>query len=588
MAKTKLKKEDSLFSSANIVAFFGILAIAFIVHMPTFSLALFGDDWLAFYRYEYHLGRWAEGTNNFFPLLFTVYGAQDITMGLLSEIFGYTALPYYILSFALRILASAGLYFLSIKITGKRIVGFMAALLFAISPTGLDATNWVFNMPSFVAIFFMSLFLYFFIMSREKGAEKGIIFSGVFYYLSVLSATIRMHLLPSVFLVLDLLWLIYERNIRTLKLVLARVAVLIFLLFLLKNSGGIMGSSGEFMGRIQNGINIIQSSVTEGDKSILLNPFVIIGRLLIPEGAWPAANKIFPTLLLRHLVFISLLAISPFIIYLLKITKKSKVKILLTILASIAIWTLVVKFFLPAHYSGRDSSFVGPALLGGYITIVGLAASYAANTKKASLYVLGTLAIVYLSFALPWIWYPNGVFATTHRYLITTSAGFALFIGALISLTDNESRAVYFTRAILAFYIVQSMVTYLFFADLVPVRGTKISDKVWGSMPEIEAVYSNEPLVFYYEGNSSVVYHLITFGLPPHIALLYDKPDNPPIPLSTKEEVLTAVTTGDNLPAYGLPAEPLSIESVYGFLIEENGNVIDISPMLRDEINSRL
>ena len=82
------------FSTSLLLGFIVIILVSFFTFSPSFKLALFGDDWLAFFRYVQHLGPRSSGEWNHLTYYLTPYGPQDITMGILYKIFGFTASPF--------------------------------------------------------------------------------------------------------------------------------------------------------------------------------------------------------------------------------------------------------------------------------------------------------------------------------------------------------------------------------------------------------------------------------------------------------------------------------------------------------------
>ncbi|MCH7730080.1 hypothetical protein IID21_00960 [Patescibacteria group bacterium] len=109
-------------------------------------------------------------------------------------------------------------------------------------------------------------------------------------------------------------------------------------------------------------------------------------------------------------------------------------------------------------------------------------------------------------------------------------------------------------------------------------------------MPAIEDVRkgSKQPLIFYFEGNSTIVYYVLTFGFPPHMSLIYDIRDGGklPVPMNVWDDVVTATTTGKNLAAYGYKPTPLAIENVYAFELTKEGTMKNITSQTRVKLNS--
>ena len=351
-----------------------------------------------------------------------------------------------------------------------------------------------------------------------------------------------------------------------------------------------MGSSSEIVGRALGGFNIIKTSIEAGDPSILLNPIVIVGRLFIPESIWPLVLNYFSKPNLRHIVPFSLAITIPFAIYYLYLENRNIKKKAVVLVSGLVLWTVIVKLLLPISYVPRDPVFVGPALLGGYITITGILIALITKKKVLKFFLLGSIAITYLSFALPWIWVPDGLFGTTHRYLIVTNAGVALFFGSLISVSNKKATTLYITLVSLVFVFIHANITNSYFSKLVSERGVEISKKVWSSMPAIEDVRkgSKQPLIFYFEGDSTIIYHVLTFGFPPHMSLIYDIREGGklPVPMSVWDDVVTATTTGKNLTAYGYEAKPVPVEKIYAFELTKEGTMDDITPQTRAKLNN--
>ena len=156
-----------------------VLVLSLFTLFPSFHLALFGDDWLVFYRYLKDLGPESSGPYNNFTFLFTPYGSFDVLMGFLRNFFGYDSTPYYIVSYIFRLIASISFYPIINYLTKNKLAAIFSMIFFSVTPIGLDTTNWVFNMPSYITIALFNLFLYFFFLSRKTGKSKLFLLSGL-------------------------------------------------------------------------------------------------------------------------------------------------------------------------------------------------------------------------------------------------------------------------------------------------------------------------------------------------------------------------------------------------------------------------
>ncbi len=108
-------------------------------------------------------------------------------------------------------------------------------------------------------------------------------------------------------------------------------------------------------------------------------------------------------------------------------------------------------------------------------------------------------------------------------------------------------------------------------------------------MPYIKEVGDNKPLVFYFEGegtNVDILHDVITFGFPPHMALLYGvtEENRTPIPMSDFREVVSAVTDGKSFAPYSHPIKAMPVDRVYAFHLQGKDNLINITDIAREKL----
>lgn len=578
----------------NIFLFGVIILAGFLALKDSFYLSLFGDDWLAFWRYNYHLGPQSLKEFNHLSYFLTVYGPQDVIMGLLEKVLGMNSPFYFIISFSFRMFAALSLFPLVYYVTKSRFAGFLAALFFAVSFIGIETTNWVFNMPSYLGIAFFNLFLYFFFVSREPKQNKKIFIAALFFYLAFVTAPIRMTGLPIMVMLLEGFWFLQNKSYQTVKKILIRIGILAIVFLLVKFGGQSLGITNDHLQRLLIGLTEISTSLSAGRSDILLNPFITIGALFIPDSSW---NTV---LLVKHPSMFLSLYLPFFVIFLsfvLLITKTIKSRFIAIFLISNVclgiIWTLFVRYISKQNLLTFNDSFkVGEALIGGYVLIllITLILRYK-NTTKGTLFFL-SLVILLLSFALPWFFAPGNYITTSHRYLILTSIGVSLIWAALATLFSHKIYRAIFTTIFIVCIVLQVQANQQYFAKLTTTRGNGISDTIWTQvlkeLPDIKT--TPPPLVFYFEGtteNSDTINDVITFGFPPHIAFLYDlyhDHDRIPIPLTNYKELKQIVMTGKPLPAYGRKEEPLPLSQIYAFKLEGRTKLINITKQTRDSL----
>ncbi len=130
--------------SNNMTLFFPlvIILISLLSLFPTFYIGLYGDDWLAIFRYVVHVSPPSKEGWNYFSYFLTPYGSQDIIMGLLHQNFGNQAFYFEITSYIFRMIAAFSLYPLVFYLTKSKIATFFAILFFSVTTIGFDSTGW--------------------------------------------------------------------------------------------------------------------------------------------------------------------------------------------------------------------------------------------------------------------------------------------------------------------------------------------------------------------------------------------------------------------------------------------------------------
>lgn len=508
-----------------------ILIISVFTFLPSFKLALFGDDWLAFFRFREHVDPGFSKSWNYLTYYLTPYGSQDILMGILQKIFDYQSTWYYLLSYIFRLFAAFSFYPLVYYLTKSRLASFFAVLFFSVTTTGLDTTNWVFNMPSYITIALFNFFLYFFLRQREKNNLFLLIVSALFYYLAYITTPIRMH--GSLFFIffLEVFWVLQERFGVTKKAAIRFVAMLgVFLL--IRYTGQSQGPPQEASERFLLGIKAMSQMVSQGNLDFIFNPIIMFASTLVPDFILPFSTR-------GSRIF--LLFIGGFLFF-------------LTIY-------LLIKLF---------------------------------KEKKATGLFLGFSWSI-LSFFFAWWWVPQSIFPTTYRYLIVSAAGISILLAIVISLGKNQKRQVWILATACLILLAHLVSTRIYLNDLVNSHGQSISDKIWSQIPYVAEIGKiREPIIFYFESdgtNGAVLHDVITFGFPPHIALLYnlsEKDGGFPVPMDNLPQLVSAVTDGQSLAAFGYPAKPVSLDRIYAFRLQGRDNLINVTDGARKQLEALL
>jgi hypothetical protein len=588
----KLKHKNILFSLFFILS---ITLLGFFALKDSFRLTLFGDDWLVFWRYNYHLGAESLKEFNYFTYFLTVYGPEDMSLGIFQSIFHYNALPYFIVSFILRTLAAISIFPLVYSLTKDKLAGFIASLFFAISVIGIETTNWVFNMPSYLAIITLNFFLII-LANRNVLSKKKLLLLGLLFYLTFIIQPIRMTGLPIITIIILLFWLLERFSFSTFKNIAIRVGIIVLAFLLVKFGGQSLGTSSEMVQRVVTGITTIVQQIGAGNIAILLNPFVILGSFFLPDILWNKLHFFRPGISMIISLYLPLLAVftafTALVYKRLSLEKNSRFFLIANLSGGI-IWTLFVRFISKQDFIHlNDPYMITAAILGGYFIILMLTLLKHYFGKPQGQIILLALCVSLFSFIVPWLFTPIGVFSTIHRYLILSSMGIGLFWASMVYLFKKSKLIYLLLPFILVAFVFQIQANHFFFSQLVTSRGNDIGSTIWEQLSKDLPDIKNEktPLVFYFAGdttNSDTVNDAITFGFPPHIAVMYNVYhdfDRIPIPVANYTELEEIVMTGKPLNAHGRPQKPLPIEQIYAYKLEGRTKLINITKETRAEL----
>lgn len=575
------------------IQFLFIISVALITLFPTFKLALFGDDWLAFFRYFQHLGPESSGAWNHLTYYLTPYGPQDIIMGFLQIIFGFNSTPYYFISFILRILAALSFYPLVFFLTKNKLATFFAVLFFSVTIVGFDASNWVFNMPSYITISLFNLFLYFFLLNREGNKIKILAASAILYYLAYITTPIRMHGSLVFIFLLEAFWVFQERDLKTLKRAAIRFSIILAVFFIIRFTGHSQGPSQEATERFGIGIKAMSEMLAAGRFDFIFNPIIMFGSMIIPDFILPSVQIISKSKLLWTALlpsFVGFLIISAL---LLKDIFTAKLKFFKKIIIAACCFIIIVIVTHQANLTTfNDSRYILLTLIGGFsvILIFFLLFEFFKQKNISTALFLG-LSWSILSFFFAWWWAPTSIFPTTYRYLIVSVIGMSILLATIISLGKDKKLQLSIFTVFCLILILHLISTRIYINALIGSHGQQISSKIWASIPHISEIgKTKEPIIFYFEGdgtNDTILHDVITFGFPPHIAILYNLREEDggfPVPMSDLKDVISAFADGKTLTAYGYPVKPVPLEQIYAFHLQGKDNLINVTDRLREKL----
>lgn len=507
-----------------IFAVFVIFFISLITFLPSFSLALFGDDWLAFWRYLTHLGPAPREHWTHISYLLTPYGSQDIMMGLLRNIFGFQGTYFQMVSFFLRMIAAFSLYPLISYLTKSKLATFFAILFFAITTTGIETTNWVFNMPTYITISLFNLFLYLFLKEREKKSYLVIAISAIIYYFSYIITPIRMHGSLILVFLLEIFWSFQKKDGKILTRSALRFSLILLVFLFIRFSGQSLGPSNEPIERFTSGIKTSSDLLSKGEIGFIFYPVIILGSMLIPDFILPIGIKNVILLLTGSLILITSLY------FIIKHFKKGLVS---------------TGFFLGISWS-------------------------------------------ILSFFFAWWWVPNTIYPGHYRYLAVSAVGISILLALIIGLAKTLRNQVIITAILSSFVILHIVSTNYYFRLMEGFHSQQLTDKIWSSIPYIPTIGKEPVVFYFQGNidNYVILHNVITFGFPPHMQLLYSltERDPAPLPMTNWEDVVSAVKDGQSFKPHGYPLKPIGINQVYAFYLEGKDNLINITEIARQKL----
>lgn len=504
-------------------------------------------------------------------------------MGVMQKTVGFESTWYYLTSYTFRIVAAFSFYPLVFYLTKSKIASFFAVIFFSITVIGFDATNWVFNMPTYITIALFNLFLFFFLKAREDKRLPILIVAGVLYYLAYITTPIRMHgSLPFIFL-LELFWVFQKRSLKVVKVAALRFSIIVFIFLVIRFTGQSQGPPQEPMERFLIGLTQDMQMLAQGRFDFIFYPVVMFGSMLIPDLIGPqgqinAIRQLLPMLILTTLIF------SVIAFFIIKNAGKFNSKFFINLLIALGLWGVSVILI----YRGNQNSFnntnqIFSLLIGGYTLIL-------ISFLRSQALFLGAFWAI-LSFFFAWWWAPTSIFPTTYRYLIVSAIGVTILFAALISLGKEKKHQVTLFVFFCLFLIIHIASSRLYINTLLNSHSQETFSKVWDKIPHIPEIgKSKEPIIFYFEGdgtNGGILHDVITFGFPPRMAILYnirEEDGGIPVPMDNFNQVISAVTDGKALPAYGYPVKPVPTDRVYAFYLQGKDNMVNVTNEARKQL----
>lgn len=422
-----------------------VILTQYLLGNKSLEMGFFTDDWMFLTIYRAYISNpildlvsaWRNiGSHNF---------SHSYYLGILYSIFGLDYTAFRVTNLILKTLATLSLYPLVLIIFRKRLVAFLATLIYAIhfSPFGLlDGPS---RGEDFLAIIFMNLFLIIYIYLLRKNSLNFFYLFGltILLCLTIFIDTTRMFPLVFLILLIEGYLIIAKRSVSQFKASAVRMLILYspFVLAVIFAPHTIVPQLLYYTG--------LYNRLIQGNFQLFLIPFASLGSTFLPRDIW---TNLFYKLgyysLLDYLTFL----IPTFLVFgildlLLGFLTERPRRFFMTTLKYNFIFA-VVAFFMANNWlslpkemaaSVDPGAFLSPGIMGLFFLSMGLGFldQWLLSERKKGFY-LGlflSLAFSILFIFLTWVFSDiNAVFMEVHPYLGIPAIGSSIFIALILTL----------------------------------------------------------------------------------------------------------------------------------------------------------
>lgn len=562
-----------------------MVIVYFLTLRPSFNLALTGDDYLGLWRYDFYLNGWGGEKLSNWAYFFTDYGPMDMVTAVIHRYFGFKHQVYYLFAFVLRLAAALSFLWPVYRLTRNRWASLGAAAFFSITTTGLEATDWSFNMPSYVAIAITNTLLGMFVVSRTRHNLWVFLALAGLFTLAIVAQPIRMMFLPLLMIGLEIYWTLTSLSWKNMFLGLSRIGLysLLTAAILKYTSYGEAVSLRGNQAIARNYQQVVQL-VKDKNYPTLVSPISQIGRIVLPNDfmyqrieVWGLPRAFRRAVLPAYGLFLVGLVIFG-------VSRRRLVGALLLA----AVWTGYVwqTFMQPTGYLLQPFELL-TYLWGGYLLVsLGLWWSSSATDKNLKLGIVLSLLLLVGGFILFWVRTPGFLHEITGRYLIVPGAGLAWLMAMLLAVKTVPRQKAVLVLLFGSMLSLHAKVSYKYLNHLSEVRGIELTTRLRESVTRPKN-YGDPKIsqVFYFEGdNPEIIYHAFIFGWP--VVSYYQYGGSGAwyniAPTDNWQEVVSAYQDGESLKRFMPgPYGPVAPENIHAYRLREKV-LYDVSEEKRD------
>lgn len=578
----------------NFLVFLFFTVIVFLVNIKSLGLTMYADDWIIMAKFFAIFGPGDPFPYWRIDTWFADYGWQNITP-ILFAIFGYTYWVYFAINLLIKGLVALAVYLFAKKVFDKK-VGFVSGLFFAATAIGIETTDWVYNMSSWLGIA-IALFGFTYLIGA-KNLRKSF-FGWAITLFGYAIASIRIFMVPPLLILVETIrWLFAKKEFTktTIGSTAKYVLTLLGVIFVFRYFTPFLGNPTIALFYVNIGMSTARKLIEMGRIDFLMYPFVTVGQMLVPYGLGDltaAGARIYP--ISHFVIFGGILAFlsSVFIFFAFgkRITKN-----LLFMSAAYSIFVLgALKIFV--RYQGewmlKDFHNFATCYFGIIFVSVVLYKFIESlkkkDAKKTIFYLIAGTAT--LGFLFPQIVNPGITFAPIHRYLAYGSVGMALLLGKFLVPRNFDTKFIQYGKfAFIAGILLVNIVEVdRFYSFQLTGRNVQIEGEIFRQLQVLVPDYpQDESVIFYFEYPHYKTYYdllLNSFGF--HMQLLYKKP----------YDEGTVISSVDNYTALldQVVVRKAPIDHIYGFKwvgptpgLGEGGHFVDISEDMREQVERDL
>lgn len=577
--------------------------IAYLLFRKSFQLGLYGDDW----QHLYYLWQdfYVYKSKSFFDIrsYLNPYWPNYLYLGIIQAIWGYYPPAYFIVSFICRLFANIALYFFSYEMTKSKMAAFLATLIFLFSAAGLQTTDWVFNMNTYIGLGLLAIASTIYFKMRKLNT-----FKSWYYPAFALIFTLALGIVPTrmhgavPFIILTEVFLTYfveKQKIKIDKYLLVRVILAAGIFYMLVHFRS-FGEESYAGGRFEMAAKLIQTLVQNGYHSWWLYFLATIGHLVLPDSV-SVKNTLVRTILIENFLSTIFLLISSYVI-----TKSRKTIHYLPIIMFNTVFFIFLIYMSKVDYRTSIETYYAISLGGQFLfwAIWFYMISKKSYPKIASTLIIIIFWIVSLTI-LYWLFTPYYVIETTGRYMTMGSAGMAIFLGSLFALLFKSSLSYSFKTSVNSNFL-QNLSLWIpilmlfinllnnfstgqnYFNILYQTRNMDLTERSWKKLvEEVPKLDPGTPSVFYFTtDNPTSLYGVFTFGFFMRAGLTWKIPvmEETPLPSTDYQELLAFARDGSLLQKiHARKAEPVPLSRIFAFDFR-NGEVIPITDQIRQKL----